>query len=94
MKTVTSTEPIVNDSADAAHIETVYDCIPGDGFRHQCDLLRYHALSSIADSSVVEQDYGNGSRFSPTGTPTNEVPIKPLTVDGITGSVESEAVEV
>ena len=49
-------------------------------------------LSGITDYGiVVEQDYENGS---PTGTPTNGVPITDLTVSGITGTVESDAQDV
>lgn len=40
---------------------------------------------------VIEQDYENGS---PTGTPTNGVPITGLTLDGVTGSVASSATNV
>jgi polygalacturonase len=40
---------------------------------------------------VIEQDYENGG---PTGTPTNGVPIKGLTVQGVTGSVNSKATDV
>lgn len=40
---------------------------------------------------VIEQDYKNGS---PTGTPTNGVPITGLTVQDVTGSVTSDAAPV
>ena len=40
---------------------------------------------------VVEQDYENGS---PTGTPTTGIPITGLTVEKITGSVQSDAAPV
>lgn len=40
---------------------------------------------------VIEQDYENGS---PTGTPTNGVPITDLTIDSVTGSVTSSATDV
>ena len=46
-------------------------------------------LSGITDYGIViEQDYENGS---PTGTPTDGVPITDLTVDTVTGTVESDA---
>ncbi|KAF2229332.1 glycoside hydrolase family 28 protein [Viridothelium virens] len=49
-------------------------------------------LSGITDYGVViEQDYENGS---PTGTPTSGVPITGLTLNGVTGSVSSDAKEV
>ncbi|KAK4540385.1 Polygalacturonase 1 [Oleoguttula mirabilis] len=46
-------------------------------------------LSNITDYGIViEQDYENGS---PTGTPTDGVPITDLTLSDITGSVASDA---
>lgn len=49
-------------------------------------------LSNIAKYGIViEQDYENGK---PTGTPTTHVPITDLTVENVTGSVESSAEEV
>ncbi|KAJ5618035.1 hypothetical protein N7537_003149 [Penicillium hordei] len=39
---------------------------------------------------VIEQDYKNGS---PTGTPTNGVPITGLTIDNVHGSVSSSATD-
>lgn len=47
-------------------------------------------LSGIAKYGVViEQDYENGS---PTGTPTSGVPITEVTLNGVTGTVESSDV--
>lgn len=40
---------------------------------------------------VIQQDYKNGG---PTGKPSNKIPIKGLTLDGITGSVDSDAVPI
>lgn len=40
---------------------------------------------------VIEQDYENGD---PTGTPTDGVPITDCTFEDITGTVESDAVDV
>lgn len=40
---------------------------------------------------MIEQDYENGS---PTGTPTNGVPITDLTISGVTGTVSSSATDV
>ncbi|KAK1675131.1 endopolygalacturonase precursor [Colletotrichum godetiae] len=49
-------------------------------------------LSNIAKYGIViEQDYENGS---PTGTPTNGVPITGLTLSKVTGSVASSATDV
>ncbi|KAI1388358.1 endopolygalacturonase [Hypoxylon trugodes] len=49
-------------------------------------------LSNITKYGVViQQDYENGS---PTGTPTNGVPITELTLNGVEGSVASDATEV
>ncbi|KAL9107572.1 MAG: hypothetical protein Q9227_007572 [Pyrenula ochraceoflavens] len=49
-------------------------------------------LDGITDYGIViEQDYENGS---PTGTPTDGVPITGLTVEDVTGSVSSDAEEV
>ena len=49
-------------------------------------------LSNIAKYGIViEQDYENGS---PTGTPTNGVPITGLTVSNVHGTVTSSGTEV
>jgi bacillopeptidase F (M6 metalloprotease family) len=49
-------------------------------------------LSGIAKYGIVlEQDYENGS---PTGTPTDGVPITGLTLDGVTGTVKSSATNI
>lgn len=49
-------------------------------------------LSNIADYGIViEQDYENGS---PTGTPTDGVPITELTISDVTGSVADDAAPV
>lgn len=40
---------------------------------------------------VIQQDYKNGS---PTGTPTNGVPITGLTLNNVHGSVDSKGTEV
>ena len=49
-------------------------------------------LSSISDYGIViEQDYENGS---PTGTPTTGVPITDLTLNGVTGTVDSTATNI
>ncbi|KAF7188625.1 putative endopolygalacturonase A [Pseudocercospora fuligena] len=49
-------------------------------------------LSNITDYGIViEQDYENGS---PTGTPTDGVPITDLTISDVTGSVSDDAEEI
>ncbi|KAH7014141.1 the polygalacturonase [Microdochium trichocladiopsis] len=49
-------------------------------------------LSNIAKYGIViEQDYENGS---PTGVPTSGVPITGLTLDKVTGTAKSSAVDV
>lgn len=49
-------------------------------------------LSGITKYGVViEQDYKNGS---PTGTPTNGVPITGLTMSNVKGTVSSSATDV
>jgi hypothetical protein len=78
----------VTDSANGVRIKTVYDATGSVSDVTLSDIK----ISGITDYGIViEQDYENGS---PAGTPTSGVPITDLTVDGITGSVESDAVEV
>ncbi|KAJ5711393.1 CAZyme family GH28 [Penicillium malachiteum] len=49
-------------------------------------------ISGITDYGIVfEQDYENGD---PTGTPTDGVSITDLTVESVTGTVESDATDV
>lgn len=49
-------------------------------------------LSGISDYGIViEQDYKNGG---PTGEPSNGIPITDVTIDGVTGSVDDDAVPV
>lgn len=49
-------------------------------------------MSGISSYGIaIEQDYENGS---PTGTPTNGVPITDLTVSKVTGSVDSSATNI
>ncbi|KAL1305486.1 hypothetical protein AAFC00_002361 [Neodothiora populina] len=46
-------------------------------------------LSGITDYGIViEQDYENGS---PTGTPTDGIPVTEVTVSGVTGTVADDA---
>ncbi|KAH3556720.1 hypothetical protein KXV84_003589 [Aspergillus fumigatus] len=88
VKNVTITDSTVTDSANGVRIKTVYDAT---GSVSQVTYSNIK-LSGITDYGIViEQDYENGS---PTGTPTTGVPITDLTIDGVTGTVESDAVEV
>lgn len=49
-------------------------------------------LSNIHKKGIViQQDYKNGG---PTGEPSNDIPIKGLTMDGVTGSVDSDATPI
>ena len=78
----------VSDSANGIRIKTVSDATGSVSNITFSDIT----LSGITDYGIVfEQDYENGS---PTGTPTDGVPITDLTVSGVTGTVESDAVNV
>jgi galacturan 1,4-alpha-galacturonidase len=88
VKNVTFTSSTVSDSANGVRIKTVYDATGSVSDITFSDIT----LSGITDYGIViEQDYENGS---PTGDPSNGITISDVTVDGITGSVESDAVEV
>ncbi|EAW24760.1 glycoside hydrolase family 28 protein [Aspergillus fischeri NRRL 181] len=88
VKNVTITDSTVTDSANGVRIKTVYDATGSVSEVTYSNIK----LSGITDYGIViEQDYENGS---PTGTPTTGVPITDLTIDGVTGTVESDAVEV
>lgn len=69
-------------------IKTVYDAIGTVKNVTYSDIT----LSGITIYGIViEQDYENGD---PTGTPTNGVAITDITIEGVTGSVESSATDV
>ncbi|KAJ5128152.1 extracellular polygalacturonase [Penicillium atrosanguineum] len=88
VKNVTFTDSTVTDSANGVRIKTVYDATGSVSDITFSNLV----LSGITDYGIViEHDYENGS---PTGTPTDGVPITDLTVDGISGSLEDDAVQV
>ncbi|KAJ5557370.1 endopolygalacturonase A [Penicillium frequentans] len=88
VKNVTFTSSTVSDSENGIRIKTVYDATGSVSDITFSDIT----LSGITDYGIViEQDYENGS---PTGDPTNGITISDVTVDGITGSVEDDAVEV
>lgn len=84
---VISDSKIIN-SANGVRIKTVY------GATGSVQGVTYSGIQLSGITSygiVIEQDYENGS---PTGTPTNGVPITDLTVENISGSVASGATEV
>ncbi|PVH89259.1 glycoside hydrolase family 28 protein [Cadophora sp. DSE1049] len=85
---VTISSSTVSDSANGIRIKTVSGAtgtVKGVTFK---DIT----LSGITDYGIViEQDYENGS---PTGTPTDGVPITDLTVSGVKGTVESDATNI
>ncbi|GLI81382.1 hypothetical protein PoHVEF18_009761 [Penicillium ochrochloron] len=85
---VTISHSTVSNSANGIRIKTISGAtgkVSGVTFNNI-------QLSGITDYGVViEQDYENGS---PTGTPTTGVPITDLTVQQVTGSVESDATPV
>jgi polygalacturonase len=78
----------IRDSQNGIRIKTVFKATGSVGGVTYANIT----LSNISKYGiVVEQDYENGS---PTGTPTNGVPITDLTLNGITGSVASSATPV
>jgi galacturan 1,4-alpha-galacturonidase len=85
---VTISHSTVSNSANGIRIKTISGAtgkVSGVTFNNI-------QLSGITDYGVViEQDYENGS---PTGTPTTGVPITDLTVQQVSGSVESDATPV
>jgi len=75
-------------SQNGVRIKTVYDATGNV----KNVVYRNITLSDITKYGIViQQDYENGS---PTGTPTNGVPITNLTVSDVTGSVGSKATPV
>ncbi|PYH49746.1 glycoside hydrolase family 28 protein [Aspergillus saccharolyticus JOP 1030-1] len=88
VKNVTISDSTISNSANGVRIKTIYDAT-GDVSEITYSNIQ---LSGITDYGIViEQDYENGS---PTGTPSTGVPITDVTVDGVTGSVEDDAVQV
>ncbi|PMD45209.1 glycoside hydrolase family 28 protein [Hyaloscypha variabilis F] len=85
---VTIESSTVKDSQNGVRIKTVYDAtgtVSGVTYK---DIT----LSGITKYGIViEQDYENDS---PTGTPTTGVPITDLTLDGVTGTVESTGTNI
>lgn len=78
----------VKDSTNGIRIKTI------SGETGEVSGITYSdiTLSGITKYGIkIEQDYENGS---PTGTPTDGVPITEVTLDGVTGSVEDDAERV
>ena len=85
---VTFESSTVSDSQNGVRIKTVYDATGSVSGVTYKDIT----LSGITKYGIViEQDYENGS---PTGTPTDGVPITDLTLDGVTGTVDSSGYNV
>jgi polygalacturonase len=88
VKTVTISSSTVKTSQNGIRIKTVSGAtgsVSGVTFKSI-------TMSGITKYGIViEQDYENGS---PTGTPTNGVPITGLTVSGVTGTVSSSATNI
>lgn len=88
VKNVTISHSTVSSSANGIRIKTIAGATGSVSGVTFSDIT----LSGITDYGIVfEQDYENGS---PTGDPTTGVPITDLTVEKITGSVESDATQV
>lgn len=78
----------ISNSANGVRIKTVYDATGSVKNVTYTGI----ALSGITDYGIViEQDYENGS---PTGTPTDGVPITDLTVSDVTGTVTDDAEKI
>ncbi|KAL1982003.1 hypothetical protein VTN96DRAFT_1827 [Rasamsonia emersonii] len=78
----------VKNSQNGVRIKTVYDATGSVSGVTYKDIT----LSGITDYGiVVRQDYENGS---PTGTPTNGVPISDFTLDNVQGTVDSDATDI
>jgi len=88
VETVTIESSQVVDSANAVRIKTV------SGATGSVSGVTYKDITFSGITSygiVIEQDYENGS---PTGTPTNGVPITGLTLDSVKGTVKSSATDI
>jgi len=88
VKTINIESSSISDSANGVRIKTVYDATGSVSDVTYKDIT----LSGITDYGIViEQDYKNGS---PTGTPTDGVPITGLTLDNVSGSVTSDGTNI
>jgi polygalacturonase len=78
----------VTNSQNGVRIKTIYKATGSVSAVTYEDIT----LSSISKYGIViEQDYENGS---PTGTPTNGVPITGLTLSNVHGIVDSSATDI
>lgn len=85
---VTIESSTVTNSQNGVRIKTVYDATGSvSGVTYKSITLSGITKYGI----VIEQDYENGS---PTGTPTTGVPVTDLTLDGVTGTVESTGTNI
>ncbi|PYI01836.1 putative endopolygalacturonase A [Aspergillus sclerotiicarbonarius CBS 121057] len=88
VKNVTFIDSTVSDSENGVRIKTVYDAT---GTVEDITFSNIQ-ISGISDYGIViEQDYENGD---PTGTPSNGITISDVKLEEITGSVDSDAVEI
>jgi polygalacturonase len=88
VETVTIESSSVTDSQNGIRIKTV----SGATGTVKDVTFKSITLSSITKYGIViEQDYENGS---PTGTPTDGVPVTGLTVEKVTGTVESTGTNI
>lgn len=88
VKTILIESSTISDSANGCRIKTVSGAIGSVSGVTYKDIT----LSGITNYGIIiEQDYKNGG---PTGTPTDGVPITGLTMDGVKGTVESDATNI
>ncbi|KAJ1551958.1 hypothetical protein HK405_013256 [Cladochytrium tenue] len=84
--TVTVKDCVISDSQNGVRIKTVYDAT--DGYVKNVEYSGITLSGITKYGIVIEQDYENGS---PTGTPTDGIPISAVTLTNITGSLASGA---
>lgn len=88
VKNVTISDSTVTNSDNGVRVKTIYKAtgaVSGVTFSNiKLSNIRKYGI-------VIEQDYENGS---PKGNPTTGVPITDLTVEKVTGAVESSATPV
>lgn len=85
---MTISDSTVSDSANGVRIKTIYK-ETGDVSEITYSNIQLSGITKYG--IVIEQDYENGD---PTGTPSNGVTISDVTLEDITGSVDSDAVEI
>ncbi|KAI5918226.1 endopolygalacturonase [Camillea tinctor] len=78
----------ISNSQNGVRVKTVYNAT---GSVHNVTYTGITLSNITKYGVVVEQDYENGS---PKGTPTTGVPITDLVLNGVTGSVASDATRV